>query len=65
MEFEMKDLGKTKFCLILQLEHFPEGVFVHHSTYTKRVLEKFNMNECHPLKTPMMVRSLEADKDQF
>jgi hypothetical protein len=30
-----------------------------------RVLEKFSMNECHPLKTPMIVRSLEADKDLF
>jgi hypothetical protein len=28
-EFEIKDLGKTKFCLGLQLEHLPEGVFVH------------------------------------
>ena len=64
-EFEMKDLGKTKFCLGLQIEHLPEGVFVHQSTYTKRVLEKFNMDKCHPLKTPMVVRSLEADKDPF
>jgi len=39
MGFEMKDLGKTKFCLGLQLEHLSEGVFVHQSTYTKRVLE--------------------------
>jgi hypothetical protein len=52
-EFEMK-VGKTKFCLGLQLEQLPEGVFVHQSTYTKRVLEKFNMNECHPLKTLMI-----------
>ena len=65
IEFEMKDLGKTKFCLGLQLEHLPEGVFVHQSTYTKRVLEKFNMDKCHPLKTPIVVRSLEADKDPF
>ena len=64
-EFEMKDLGKTKFCLGLQLEHLPEGVFVHQSTYTKRVLEKFNMSKCHPLKTPNVVRSLEANKDPF
>jgi hypothetical protein len=28
MEFEMKDLGQTKFCLGLQLEHFPPGIFV-------------------------------------
>jgi len=39
-EFEMKDLGKTKFCLGMQLEQLPEGVFVHQSTYTKRVLKK-------------------------
>ena len=64
-EFEMKDLGKTKFCLGLQLEHLSEGVFVHQSTYTKRVLERFNMGKCHPLKTLMVVRSLEADKNPF
>ena len=28
-EFEMKDLGKTKFCIGLQIEHFPNGVLVH------------------------------------
>jgi hypothetical protein len=38
-ELEMKDLGKTKFCLGLQLKHLPKGVFVHQSTYKKRVLE--------------------------
>ena len=32
-EFEIKDLGKTKFCLILQIEHFPYGVLVYQSTY--------------------------------
>ena len=61
----MKDFGKTKFYLDLQLEHLPEGVFVHLSTFTKRVLERFNMDKCHPLKTPMVIRSLEADKDPF
>jgi hypothetical protein len=28
-EFEMKNLGKTKFCLGLQLEHLPTGILVH------------------------------------
>jgi hypothetical protein len=27
--FEMKDLGNTKFCLGLQIEHFSNGIFVH------------------------------------
>jgi hypothetical protein len=28
-EFEMKDLGQTKFCLGLQLEHFHSGIFIY------------------------------------
>jgi hypothetical protein len=63
-EFEMKDLDKTKFCFGLPLEHL-KGVFVHQSTYTKRVLEKFNMNECRPLKTSTVIRSLEENKEPF
>jgi hypothetical protein len=33
-EFEMKDLGKTTYCLGLQLEHTPEGILMHQSNYT-------------------------------
>ena len=28
-EFEMKNLGKTKLCLGLQIEHLENGIFVH------------------------------------
>jgi hypothetical protein len=28
-EFEMNDLGKTKLCLSLQLEHLPMGILIH------------------------------------
>ena len=31
-EFEMKDLGKTKFCIGLQIEHLYSGILVHQST---------------------------------
>jgi hypothetical protein len=40
-EFEMKDLGKTKFCLGLQIEHLPSGIFIHQSTYTEKNLKAF------------------------
>ena len=36
-EFEIKDLGKTNFCISLQIEHFLYGVLVHQSTYTKKI----------------------------
>jgi hypothetical protein len=29
----MKDLGKTKFYLGLQLEHLPTGILIHQSSY--------------------------------
>jgi hypothetical protein len=61
----MKDLGKSKFCLGVQLEHLSSGILVHQSTYTQKVLEKFNINMSYPLKTAIVVRSLDLEKDPF
>jgi hypothetical protein len=61
----MKDLGKTKFCLALQIEHLPNGILIHQSTYTEKVLKHFHMDKAHPLSTPMVVRSLDVKKDPF
>ena len=64
-EFEVKDLGKTKLCLGLQLEHKANGIIVHQSSYIERLLKRFNMDKAYPLSTPMVVRSLDPQKDQF
>ena len=64
-EFEMKDLGKTKFCIGLQIVHFPNGVLVHQSTYIKKILKRFNMDKAHPLSSSMVVRSLDVKNDPF
>ena len=48
-ESEMKDLGRTQYCLGLQIEHSQNGMFVHQPTYTKRVLKWFNMDKSTPL----------------
>ena len=61
----MKDHGKTKFCLGLQIEHLPNGILVHQSTYTEKVLKQFYMDKAHPLSTLMVVRSLDDKKDSF
>jgi hypothetical protein len=65
MEFEMKDLCKTKFCLGLQIEHLQSGILMHQYVYVQKILEKFNMDKSYPTKTPMVVRSLELEKDAF
>ena len=64
-EFELKDLGNTKFCLGLQIEHFPIGILVHQSTYTKKILKRLYMNKAHPLTSPMVVCSLDVKNDPF
>ena len=56
----MKDLGKTKFCLSLQIEHLHTGVLVHQLAYTKKILKRFYMDKAHPLSSPMTVRSLDV-----
>jgi hypothetical protein len=64
-KFELKDLGKTKFFLGLQLEHLSTGIFVHQSACVHKVLEKFNMDKAYPSKTPMVVQSLEIKTGPF
>ena len=61
----MKDFGKTKFCLGLQIEHFPTRVFVHQSTYTKKILKRFYIDKAHSLSSPMIVRSLDVKNYLF
>ena len=63
-ELEMKDLGK-KIYLSLQIKHFPIGVLVHQSAYTKKILKRFYMNKAHPLSLPMIVHSLDVKNDSF
>jgi hypothetical protein len=65
MEFEMKDLGRTKFYLGLQLEHLQMGILVHQSAYVQKILKKFNMDKAYSARTPIVVRALEKDTDPF
>ena len=64
-EFEMKDLGKTRYCLDQQIEYCLNGVLIHQSSYTEKVLKHFYMDKSHPLSSPMVVRLLEVTKDPF
>jgi hypothetical protein len=61
-QFEMKLLGKTSFCLGLQVTHLPDGsIFLHQTGYTQKLLKRFGMDKANPLSAPMMGRSKTSD----
>ena len=64
-EFEMKDLGKTRYCLGLELEHRACGILIHQSAYVQKMLRRFDMDKVGPVNTPMIGRSLDINKDPF
>ena len=63
-EFEMKDLGKTRF-LGLVLEHRDSGILIHNSACVHMMLMRFNMDKVHPISTPMINWTLDQRNDQF
>jgi len=40
-KFEMKDIGRTKFCLKLEIEYLDKGLLLHQETYIMKVLKRF------------------------
>lgn len=51
-EFEMTDFGLMSYFLGLEVKQ-RDGVFISQENYVNDLLEKFNMKECNPVKTPM------------
>ena len=65
-KFQMKFLGPTTLCLGLQVKHLRDGsLFLHQTAYTQRVLKRFNMDQAHPLSTPLMGRSKTNEDPYF
>ena len=46
----MKDLGKIRYCIGLQIEHYSNGILVHQLAYIEKVLKQFDMDKSHPVK---------------
>lgn len=61
-EFKMKDLGKTQYCLGLEIEHRWDRILVHQMNYTQKVLLCFNEDKLKPSNTHMVIRSLDANQ---
>ena len=52
-EFEMKDLGLLHYFLGLEIWQRSDGLFVSQGKYAREILEKFNMQGCKPIDTPL------------
>ena len=64
-EFEMKDLGKTRYCLSLQIEYCSNDILVHQSIYIEKVLKRFYIDKLHLVNSLMVVCSLKVNQDPF
>lgn len=50
--FKMKDMGSAKVCLNINI-HQSDGVIeLDQTAYIKKILQRFNMENCNPLSTP-------------
>jgi len=45
-EFEMSMMGELKFFLGIRINQCNDGVYVHQSNYTKKLLKKFKVEDC-------------------
>lgn len=53
-EFEMSDLGKMKYFLGVEVVQSNAGIFINQRKYANEVLERFNMKNCNPVRTPII-----------
>jgi len=52
-EFEITDIGMMAHFLGLEVVQKEEGIFVSQSSYAKDILERFKMESCNPVSTPV------------
>jgi len=52
-KFRMTDLGEIKYFIGIKIEIGQDQICLSQSAYIKKVLNKFNMEECKPVSTPL------------
>ena len=61
--FKMKDFGTLSNFLGIQFEVSVGSIKMHQSEYAQKILERFNMLECHPKSLPCNLDSTNIDFD--
>lgn len=52
-EIEMSMMGKHNYFLGLQIKQAKNDIFINKSKYCKELLNKFDMDKCKEISTPM------------
>jgi len=53
--FALRDLGQAKFCLGIEIQRVHNKIILSQTSYIRDVLQRFNMNTCNAISTPMSV----------
>nr|GEX10609.1 retrovirus-related Pol polyprotein from transposon TNT 1-94 [Tanacetum cinerariifolium] len=61
--FKMSMMGEMMFFLGLQVNQSPCGIFINQSKYVLEILNKYGMESCDPVGTPMKIKD-KLDLDQ-
>ena len=54
-EFKMKDLGRLKYFLGIEVLRSNRGIFISQKKYVLNLLAETGMLDCKPIETPMMM----------
>ena len=52
-QFHMKDMGKLRYFLGIEVDHCPNGLFLSQRKYINDLLTEYGMLNCRPLRLPM------------
>nr|GEZ33293.1 hypothetical protein [Tanacetum cinerariifolium] len=60
--FSMKDMGEANVILSIKIKHENKGIVITQSHYIKKILKKFNREDCSLVSTPMdLVKKLKPN----
>lgn len=62
-EFKINDLGKLHYFLGIGIKQTENGMLLNQTNYIRKLLDRFDMTECKPVKTPMECKPIEEDSE--
>lgn len=64
-EFEMKDMGESRYIVGLELDYNSQGIILHQQGYIAQALKKFGQEQAKTPTTPLEIRSIEPNQDIY